>query len=47
MAYKSYFLLSDIDIDNQATHILGQEIVGYELRRLKKKMRKSKRRGVI
>jgi len=44
LAYKSYFLLSDLDIDNQVTRILGQEIIGYELKSLKKKFRTHKRR---
>ena len=44
LAYKSYFLLSDLDIDAQATRILGYEIIGYEIRGLRKKMRTHKRR---
>ena len=44
LAYKSYFLLSDLDIDNPVTRILGQEIIGYELKGLKKKFRTHKRR---
>jgi hypothetical protein len=44
LAYKSYFLISDLDIDAQSTEILGHEIIGYELGGLKKKMRNHKRR---
>lgn len=44
LAYKSYFLLSDLDIDNQATRILGQEIIGYELKGLRKTMRTHSKR---
>lgn len=44
MAYKSYFLLSDLDNNHQTTEILGQEILSYELsfynKRLKKHMKK-------
>lgn len=40
MAFKSYFLLSDLDIDHITTEILGQEIIGYELSDLKRKMRR-------
>ncbi len=43
LAYKSYFLLSDLDIDAQATRILGHEIIGYEIIGLRKKMRTHKR----
>jgi len=39
MAYKSYFLLSELDNDHLTTEILGQEIIGYELSGLKRKMR--------
>ena len=31
LAYNSYFLLSDLDMDNVSTEILGQEIIAYEL----------------
>ncbi len=41
MAYKSYFLLSDLDNDHITTEILGQEIIGYELRVLNRKMKKN------
>ncbi len=43
LAYKSYFLLSDLDIDAQTTQILGHAIIGYEMGGLKKKMRTHKR----
>ncbi|MDF1573195.1 MAG: hypothetical protein P1P82_16425 [Bacteroidales bacterium] len=31
MAYRSYFLLSDLDPDHETTEILGKEIFAYEL----------------
>jgi len=44
MAYKSYFLLSDLDDAHQATNILGDEILSYEIgcfsKGLKKQMKK-------
>ncbi len=40
MAYKSFFLLSDLDIDHRTTEILGYEIIAYELSSLKRKMRR-------
>jgi len=40
MAYKSYFLLSDLDNDHQTTEILGQEILSYELSIYRKKLKK-------
>ncbi|MCD6566620.1 MAG: hypothetical protein J7K53_11845 [Bacteroidales bacterium] len=36
MAYKSYFLLGDMNIDHKTTEILGQEIIAYELYGLKR-----------
>lgn len=39
-AYKSYFLLSDLDINHQTTEILGQEILRYELDILKNELKK-------
>lgn len=46
-AYKSYFLLTDLDVNHITTEILGKEIVAYELQELrktfKKKMNKLKR----
>lgn len=44
LAYKSYFLLSDLDINERTTEILGLEIIGYEMGGLKRKMRTHKRR---
>ncbi len=44
LAYKSYFLLSDLDSDHLATKTLGFEIIGYELHGLRKKFRTHKRR---
>ena len=44
LAYKSYFLLSDLDIDAETTRILGCEIISYEMGGLKRKMRNHKRR---
>lgn len=38
LAYKSYFLLSDLDIDNPSTQILGHEIIGHEIKALKRSM---------
>ncbi len=43
MAYKSYFLLSDINIDHKTTEILGQEIIAYELHNLKRTIDKQKK----
>ncbi len=43
MAYRSYFLLSDINIDHETTEILGQEIIAYELHLLKKSIDKQKK----
>lgn len=40
MAYKSYFLLSDLDNNHQTTEILGQEILSYELSFYNKKLKK-------
>ncbi len=44
MAYKSYFILSDLDNNHQTTKILGQEILSYEIsifnKKLKKQMKK-------
>lgn len=44
MAYKSYFLLSDLDNNHQTTEILGQEILSYELSIFNKKMKKNIKR---
>ncbi|MCK5136296.1 MAG: hypothetical protein KAR19_10960 [Bacteroidales bacterium] len=44
LAYKSYFLLSDLDIDEQTTKLLGYEIIGYEMGGLRRKLRTHKRR---
>jgi len=41
MAYKSYFLLSDIEPDHETTDILGQELLAYELNAFSRKMRTS------
>lgn len=41
-AYKSYFVLSDLDKDHQTTETLGQEILSYELDILKKGFKKRK-----
>ncbi|MEA1981290.1 MAG: hypothetical protein U9N54_09990 [candidate division Zixibacteria bacterium] len=43
MAYKSYFLLVDLDTNHKTTEILGQEIIAYELRGLKKNLAKQKK----
>ena len=43
MAYKSYFLLNDLDIDHKTTEILGQEIIAYELHGLKRNISKQKK----
>lgn len=40
-AYKSYFLLSDLDKNHQTTEILGQEILSYEISIFKKKLKKN------
>lgn len=42
-AYKSYFLLSDLDNNHQTTEILGQEILSYELDIFKNGFNKQKR----
>lgn len=42
-AYKSYFLLSDLDSNHKTTEILGQEIVAYELHELKRTLAKHKK----
>jgi tetratricopeptide (TPR) repeat protein len=42
-AYKSYFLLSDLDPDHQTTEILGKEIMAYELNELKKSFNRQKK----
>jgi len=42
-AYKSYFLLSDLDPDHQTTEILGKEIMAYELHELKKTFNRQKK----
>jgi len=39
-AYKSYFLLSDLDNNHQTTEILGHEILSYELDIFKNKFNK-------
>ena len=39
-AYKSYFLLSDLDSTHETTEVLGQEILAYELREFKKTLGK-------
>jgi tetratricopeptide (TPR) repeat protein len=41
MAYKSYFLLSDLDGDHETTDILGQELLAYEMNEFAEKMKKS------
>ena len=41
MAYKSYFLLSDLDRDHEITDILGRELLAYEMNEFAKKMKKS------
>ncbi len=43
MAYKSYFLLSDLNIDHKTTEILGQEIIAYELFGLTRNINKRKK----
>jgi tetratricopeptide (TPR) repeat protein len=45
-AYKSYFLLSDLDNNHQTTEILGQEILSYELDIFKKETLRGKQRGI-
>ena len=40
LAYKTYFLLSDLDIDAASTSILGHRIIGYEIEGLKKKKKR-------
>jgi tetratricopeptide (TPR) repeat protein len=45
LAYKSYFLLSDLDINAQVTSLLGHQIIGYESNGLRKKMRSQRKRG--
>ena len=40
LAYRSYFLLSDLDINHKTTEILGEEIMAYELHKLKKTFHK-------
>ena len=40
MAYKSYFLLSDLDNSHETTEILGEEILSYELSIYNKKLKK-------
>lgn len=42
-AYKSYFLLSDLDSNHKTTEILGKEIMAYELHELKIKLDKQKK----
>ena len=42
-AYKSYFLLSDLDKNHQTTEILGQEILSYELDIFKKGFNKKRK----
>lgn len=42
-AYKSYFLLSDLDANHKTTEILGQEIIAYELHGLKINFDKQKK----
>ena len=44
MAYKSYFLLSDLDMNHMTTEILGQEIIGSEISSLKRKIRMKRSR---
>ncbi|MEX2411669.1 MAG: hypothetical protein WD607_09950 [Candidatus Paceibacterota bacterium] len=41
MAYKSYFLLSDLDINHETTDILGYELLAYEINEFAGKMEKS------
>ncbi len=41
-AYKSYFLLSDLDRNHQTTELLGEEILSYELNALKSLFKKRK-----
>ena len=45
LAYKSYFLLSDLDIDEHSTKILGHEIIACEMVGLNRKMRTRMRRS--
>jgi hypothetical protein len=47
MAYKSYFLLSDLDINHITTETLGQEIIAYELSILYRKRHVSPKRGYL
>ena len=42
-AYKSYFLLDDLDTNHKTTEILGQEIIAYELRGLKRTLGKQRK----
>jgi len=42
MAYKSYFLLSDININHITTEILGQELLAYELHEFSKLYKRRK-----
>ena len=41
-AYKSYFLLSDLDEDHQTTELLGGEILNYEINAFKTSFKKRK-----
>ena len=42
MAYKSYFLLSDLDRDHQTTVLLGEDLLNYELNAFKAVFKKRK-----
>ena len=46
-AYKSYFLLSDLDKNHQTTEILGLEIFSYELDVFKNEFNKKRKNNLI
>ncbi|MEX2428418.1 MAG: hypothetical protein WD577_09265, partial [Bacteroidales bacterium] len=41
MAYKSYFLLCDLDSNHEIADILGQELLAHEMNEFAKKLKKS------
>jgi hypothetical protein len=45
-AYKSYFLLSDLDKNHQTTEILGLEIFSYELDIFKNGLNKKRKNNL-
>ena len=46
LAYKSYFLLSDLDIDYPTTNILGNAIIAYEIGGLRRKGTHKRRKSL-